>query len=60
MVQLIQNNNNNFQLQQSNQHYEEPGTYMEIDASPYTKDSKDGMTKGNTPFFFSIFNKIYI
>lgn len=21
--------------------------YMEIDASPYTKDSKDGMTKGN-------------
>lgn len=34
-------------LQQASQNYEDHDTYMEIDASPYTKDSKDGMTKGN-------------
>lgn len=53
MVQLIKNNytnnNYNFELQQSNQH-EKPSTNMEIDAS--SKDSKDGITKGNTTFFF--------
>lgn len=32
---------------QSNQHYDEPSICMEIDASPYTKDSKDGITKDN-------------
>ncbi|XP_026810857.1 uncharacterized protein LOC113552266 isoform X1 [Rhopalosiphum maidis] len=30
---------------QSSQNYEDHDSYMEIDASPYTKDSKDGMTK---------------
>ncbi|XP_060837806.1 titin homolog isoform X3 [Rhopalosiphum padi] len=32
---------------QSSQNYEDHDSYMEIDASPYTKDSKDGMTKDN-------------
>ncbi|CAH1712297.1 rhoGEF domain-containing protein gxcJ-like isoform X3 [Aphis gossypii] len=32
---------------QPSQNYEDHDSYMEIDASPYTKDSKDGMTKDN-------------
>lgn len=34
-------------LQQSSQNYEDHDSYMEIDASPYSKDSRDGITKGN-------------
>lgn len=40
-----------FFLQQSSQNYEDHDSYMEIDASPYSKDSKDGMTKGNILLF---------
>lgn len=39
-------NYNFFFLQQLSQNYEDHDSYMEIDASPYIKDSKDGITKG--------------